>query len=65
MTVSTEVDHNDYTGNGMTTSFPYTFRIFNKSDLTVTVVDLADNITTLVLDTDYTVSGAGGYTVGT
>ncbi len=35
MTVSTEVDHNDYTGNGVTTSFPYTFRIFKKSDLTV------------------------------
>ena len=64
MTVSTEVDHNDYTGNGTTISFPYTFRIFNKGDLTVTTVDLAGNITTLALDTDYTVSGAGGYTGG-
>ena len=64
MTVSTEVDHNDYTGNGVTTVFPYQFRIFNKSDLTVTVIDLAENMTTLVLDTDYTVSGAGGYTGG-
>ncbi|MHA8112862.1 hypothetical protein ACX122_07065 [Kosakonia cowanii] len=64
MTVSTEVDHNDYTGNGVTTSFPYTFRIFNKSDLSVTVVDLAENVSELVLDTDYTVSGAGGYTGG-
>ncbi|MDW2493361.1 hypothetical protein [Escherichia coli] len=64
MTVSTEVDHNDYTGNGVTTVFPYQFRIFNKSDLTVTVVDLAENMTTLVLDTDYSVSGAGGYTGG-
>lgn len=64
MTVSTEVDHNDYTGNGVTTSFPYTFRIFSKSDLTVTVVDLSENISELVLDTDYTVSGAGGYSGG-
>jgi hypothetical protein len=64
MTVSTEVDHNDYTGNGVTTSFPYTFRIFKTSDITVTVVDLAENITTLNLDTDYTVSGAGGFTGG-
>ncbi|EBF8395122.1 hypothetical protein FGZ64_04745 [Salmonella enterica subsp. enterica] len=64
MTVSTEVDHNDYTGNGVTTSFPYTFRIFKKSDLVVQVVDLNENITELILDTDYTVTGAGGYTCG-
>ncbi|EGW8150198.1 phage tail protein [Salmonella enterica] len=64
MTVSTEVDHNEYTGNGVTTSFPYTFRIFKKSDLVVQVVDLNENITELILNTDYTVSGAGGYTGG-
>ncbi|MGU4253282.1 hypothetical protein ACVURW_10845 [Escherichia coli] len=64
MTVSTEVDHNEYTGNGVTTTFPYTFRIFQKSDLVVQVVDLDENITVLVLDTDYTVTGAGGYTGG-
>lgn len=64
MTVSTEVNHNDYTGNGVTTSFPYTFRIFKKSDLVVQVVDLNENITELILDTDYTVTGAGGYTGG-
>lgn len=64
MTVSTEVDHNDYAGNGVTTSFPYTFRIFKKSDLVVQVVDLNENITELILDTDYTVTGAGGYTGG-
>lgn len=64
MTVSTEVDHNEYTGNGVTTIFPYTFRIFQKSDLVVQVVDLDENITLLVLDTDYTVTGAGGYTGG-
>lgn len=64
MTVSTEVDHNDYIGNGVTTSFPYTFRIFKKSDLVVQVVDLSENITELTLDTDYTVTGAGGYTGG-
>ncbi|EAV2657682.1 hypothetical protein EZK26_10405, partial [Salmonella enterica] len=64
MTVSTEVDHNDYTGNGVTTSFPYTFRIFHKSDLVVQVVDLNENITELILDADYTVTGAGGYSGG-
>lgn len=64
MTVSTEVDHNDYTGNGVTTSFPYTFRIFKKSDLTVQVADLNENITVLALDTDYSVTGAGTYSGG-
>ncbi|WP_370972758.1 hypothetical protein [Enterobacter hormaechei] len=64
MTVSTVVDHNDYTGNGVTTSFPYTFRIFKKTDLEVSVVDLDENITVLVLDTDYTVTNAGGYNGG-
>lgn len=64
MTVSTEVDHNEYTGNGVTTSFPYTFRIFQKSDLVVQVVDLDENIAVLALDTDYTVTGAGGYNGG-
>lgn len=64
MTVSTVVDHNDYTGNGVTTSFPYTFRIFKKTDLTVSVVDLDENITVLALDTNYTVTNAGGYNGG-
>lgn len=64
MTVSTVVDHNDYTGNGVTTSFPYTFRIFKKSDLVVSIVDLDENLTTLLLDTDYTVTNAGGYAGG-
>lgn len=64
MTVSTEVDHNDYTGNGVTTTFPYTFRIFQKYDLVVQVVDLDENLTVLTLNTDYTVTGAGGYTGG-
>ncbi|MFW8971468.1 hypothetical protein [Klebsiella sp. R19] len=64
MTVSTEVDHNDYTGNGVTTSFPYTFRIFKKSDLTVQVADLNENITVLTMDTDYSVTGAGTYSGG-
>lgn len=64
MTVSTVVDHNDYTGNGVTISFPYTFRIFKKTDLAVLVVDLNENITVLALDTDYTVTNAGGYNGG-
>ncbi|ENC2022873.1 hypothetical protein ABKE32_000499 [Escherichia albertii] len=65
MTVSSEVNHNDYQGNGTTTVFPYQFRIFKKTDLVVTTSDLNDTLTTLRLDTDYTVTGAGGYNGGT
>lgn len=64
MTVSTEVDHNDYTGNGTTTNFDYNFRVFKRTDLVVSVLDLDNNLTVLTLDTDYMVTGAGGYNGG-
>ncbi|WP_250542640.1 hypothetical protein [Escherichia coli] len=59
-----EIQGASLTGNGVTTSFPYTFRIFKKSDLTVQVADLNENITVLTLDTDYSVTGAGTYSGG-
>lgn len=64
MTVSTEVNHNEYTGNGVTTSFPYTFRIFHANDLVVTKGYTNGVLQTLLLNTDYTVTGAGSYTGG-
>ncbi|VFS64195.1 N terminal extension of bacteriophage endosialidase [Kluyvera cryocrescens] len=64
MTVSTEVNHNEYTGNGVTTSFPYTFRIFKASDLVVTTNDTNGVLRTLTLNTDYTVTGVGSYSGG-
>lgn len=64
MTVSTEVNHNEYTGNGVTTSFPYTFRIFHASDLLVTTNDTNGVLRTLTLNTDYTVTGVGSYSGG-
>ncbi|WP_223271286.1 hypothetical protein [Buttiauxella sp. B2] len=64
MTVSTEVDHNDYTGNGITTVFPYHFRIFKQSDLIVVTADLDDNQNELILGTDFTVTEAGSYQGG-
>jgi len=60
MTVSTETNHNEYTGNGVTTSFPYTFRIFKQADLVVfTSANDGEDIKILRVDTDYTVIGAG------
>ena len=64
MTVSTEVNQAAYTGNGVTTVFPYTFRILNSNNLTVTRIDLLEVETVLTLGTDYTVSGAGSYNGG-
>jgi len=64
MTVSTEVNHNEYTGNGVTTSFPYTFRVFHASDLVVTTSDTSGTLRTLILNTDYTVTGVGSYSGG-
>ncbi|MBC5790634.1 hypothetical protein [Providencia sp. JUb39] len=59
MTVSTEISSNEYTGNGVTTDFDYKFRIFKASDLSVTTSDAdGDNVVTLRLGTDYTVTGA-------
>lgn len=59
MTVSTEVSREEYTGNGVTTDFDYRFRVFSADELVVTVADTTENIRTLVMNTDYTVSGAG------
>lgn len=62
MTVASEINHNQYVGNGVTTSFDYGFRIFKNSHLLVQVSDLDGVITTLVLGTDYTVTGVGAST---
>ncbi|MEN4214155.1 hypothetical protein [Serratia marcescens] len=59
MTVSTEVSREEYTGNGVTTDFDYRFRVFSADELVVTVADTTDKIRTLVMNTDYTVTGAG------
>lgn len=59
MTVSSTTNRNDAVGNGATSIFPYTFRIFSNTDLQVTVRDTDDVETTLALTTDYTVDGVG------
>ncbi|QDL30776.1 hypothetical protein [Serratia liquefaciens] len=64
MTVSTEISREEYTGNGVTTDFDYRFRVFSADELVVAVADTTENISTLVLNTDYTVTGAGSRTGG-
>lgn len=57
MTVDSDINSNDYLGNGSTTVFPYTFKVFAVTDLLVTTQDLTGHETVLVLGTDYTVPG--------
>jgi hypothetical protein len=45
-----------YNGNGSTTSFPFTFKVFQASDLLVVQTDATPTDTTLALNTNYTVS---------
>lgn len=59
MSISSATNRVDYTGNGATDTYTYTFRIFNEADLEVTVRDTSDVETTLALSTDYTVTGVG------
>ncbi len=54
MTVSAQTPINRSTGNGVTTVFPYTFKIISDADIEVTVDDVVKT-----LNVDYTVTGAG------
>ena len=66
MTVSSSTSSVSYSGNGATTGFSYTFKIFADSDLVVSLRDNATGVsTTQTLTTDYTVSGAGTNSGGT
>lgn len=59
MTVSSTTVKNSYSGNGSTTSFNYTFKIFANSDLQVIIRSSTGTETTKTITTHYTVSGAG------
>ena len=59
MTVSSTTVKNSYSGNGSTTSFNYTFKIFSNSDLQVIIRSSTGTETTKTITTHYTVSGAG------
>ncbi|EMJ5971372.1 hypothetical protein RGI78_001205 [Proteus mirabilis] len=61
MTVSTELSHEEYVGNGVTTDFDFRFRIFESKHLVVVVADSEGNEKTLKNGTDYTIVGAGSY----
>ena len=45
-----------FLGNGVTVAFPFTFKVFSKTDVLVTLTDEAGVETELVLDSDYSVT---------
>lgn len=45
-----------YTGTGSTTVFPFSFKVFQSSDVTVVKTDLSNVESTLVLNADYSVT---------
>ena len=45
-----------YSGNGSTTAFPFTFKVFQASDVRVVQTDTTPTDYTLALNTDYTVA---------
>lgn len=59
MTISSTTTKVSYAGNGSTTVFAYTFKIFADADLEVIVRSSTGTETTKTLTTHYTVSGAG------
>lgn len=62
MTIANANYTNRYEGNGVATSFAYTFRILNETDISVIYTDSVGNETVLTIDTHYTVSGVGSAT---
>jgi len=60
MTVSTTTSKVSYSGNGSTTVFAYTFKVFDEDDLTVILRDNTTGTETVqAITTNYTVSGVG------
>lgn len=64
MTVATNSNRADFTITSGTTSYPYTFRVFDEADFVIDILSPAGVASRLVLGTDYTVTGAGDYNGG-
>lgn len=60
MTVSSQTSNETFNGNGITTIWDLPFRFFNNADIFVYRVDpITQNVTPLLIGTDYTLTGAG------
>jgi len=59
MTISSTTVRNSYSGDNSTTTFSYTFKIFQDSDIQVIIRSANGTETTKTITTHYTVTGAG------
>jgi len=59
MTVSSSTNKVSFNGDGSTTVFAYSFKVFDESDLTVILRASDGTETTQTITTNYTVSGVG------
>jgi hypothetical protein len=64
MTIASTTSRNDYTGNGVTDTFAYNFKVFDENDLLVTLRDTTGVETAQTIITDYAVTGVGEATGG-
>jgi hypothetical protein len=60
MTVSSTINREQYSTDGVTTAFAIHFPFFDDTDVNAVYVDALGNPTPLALNADYTVSGGGG-----
>lgn len=65
MTISSTTVKNSYSGDGSTTTFTYTFKIFQDSDIQVIIRAANGTETIKTITTHYTVTGAGVSSGGT
>lgn len=66
MTVSSTANRNGYTGNSTSSSFDYSYRIFQTGDISVSIRNLTTTLETeLFEETDYVVNGEGELNGGT
>ena len=60
MTISTTISRESFTGDGSTTVFTFNYKHSVETEIKCTHVDNSTGVeSTLVLNTDYTVTGAG------
>lgn len=64
MTVSSATNKVSYNGDGSTTVFAYSFKIFDEDDLTVILRNASGGETTQTISTQYSVSGVGSASGG-
>ena len=64
MTVSSQVSSVSYLGDGVTTLLPVPYYFLEQTHLLVTRVNIGGNTDTLILGSDYSVSGAGNQAGG-